>query len=275
MSTNEMPVTGERVVEAEYKKTEAGYAIYLMHQASYVLAEKWIQGKAVLDYGCGSGYGAAKLAERAFSVCAVDVSEEAISYARKHYAKPNLSFERIQPELDLPYSSNQFDVVTSFQVIEHVSDDAHYIREVYRILKPGGVFLIITPDRTHRLFPLQAPWNRWHIREYSPKSLSRLIDPVFSESKRLAMGAKGRISEIELERYKALKWITLPVTLPIFPFSVRAMLLGLLASVQSLARNKDEGDPGFDAEASVMKVEDVYFSESVEDSLNIVFICRK
>lgn len=275
MSTNEMPVTGERVVEAEYKKTEAGYAIYLMHQASYILAEKWIQGKSVLDYGCGSGYGAAKLAERAFSVCAVDVSEEAISYARKHYGKPNLSFERIQPELDLPYSSNQFDVVTSFQVIEHVSDDNHYIREAYRVLKPGGVFLIITPDRTHRLLPLQAPWNRWHIREYSPKSLGHLISPIFSESKRLAMGARGRVSEIELKRYKSLKWITLPVTLPIFPFSLRAALLDFVASFQSLIRRKGQVGAAFDAEASPMKLEDIFFSESVKDPLNIVFICKK
>ena len=84
-----MKITGERLVEEQYRSSLGGYVIYLMHAASYRFAEKYCRRMRVLDLGCGCGcgYGAGTIAEYAKEVHAVDVSAEAIDFARKKYNK--------------------------------------------------------------------------------------------------------------------------------------------------------------------------------------------
>jgi 2-polyprenyl-3-methyl-5-hydroxy-6-metoxy-1,4-benzoquinol methylase len=64
---------------------------------------------------------------------------------------------------------NAFDVVVSFQVIEHIRNDRQYIKEIYRVLKPGGKALITTPN-----IKMSLSRNPWHIREYTAVELSDL-----------------------------------------------------------------------------------------------------
>jgi 2-polyprenyl-3-methyl-5-hydroxy-6-metoxy-1,4-benzoquinol methylase len=67
------------------------------------------------------------------------------------------------------------DSIVSFQVIEHIKDDLAYLKEIYRILKPGGVALISTPNIKKTLTR-----NPWHIREYTPSEFKNLISKVFT-----------------------------------------------------------------------------------------------
>lgn len=129
--------TGERMIMEHYKSSPEDYVIYLLHIATYRFAERFTQGKRVLDFGCGSGYGSAQIAETAAYVTAVDVAEDAVDYARAQFASDNLAFHAIDPAAPLPFDDASFDTVLSFQVFEHVLDTAHYLSEIRRVLKIG------------------------------------------------------------------------------------------------------------------------------------------
>lgn len=266
--TVELEPTGERLIEEHYRRSLGGHVIYLMHAASYRLAEPYCQGKRVLDLGCGSGYGSARIAEMATQVHAVDVSAEAISYASEHYSlRANVSFAQIKPDAPLPLADASFDVVLSFQVIEHVRDDRFYLREAARVLTPDGVLVLITPDREHRLLPRQKPWNRWHLREYGAAELRELVERDFDVQQALHMGALPDVAEIELRRYRRLKWLTLPFTLPLFPEAWRRAGLDWLHRVRRdiPADSMPATPPDFGEEV-------IEFAESMPCSLNLVLI---
>lgn len=101
--------TDERHVLKEWISSEAELYNHYMHVASYKFALKWAEGKKVLDYGCGIGYGAFMLANRASYVTAVDVSLEAIVNARSNFDAPNLTYCTAN-EL----SDEKFDLITCF-----------------------------------------------------------------------------------------------------------------------------------------------------------------
>jgi ubiquinone/menaquinone biosynthesis C-methylase UbiE len=165
----------ERIVPDE---TEPG--IVALHLKRYEFARPWCEGKEVLDAGCGVGYGSAFLAERARRVVGVDRSDEAIEYARRRYASPNVEFE-VGDLLRLEQPDHSFDVVSSFETIEHLADQERFLAEVRRVLRPDGVFVVSTPrvDTTDA-----APANPFHERELSAGEFERLL--------------RGRFEQVEL-----------------------------------------------------------------------------
>lgn len=228
----EMETTGERVIESSYRGSPGAYVIYLMHMASYRLAEDRCRGKRVLELGCGTGYGAKHLAALAEHVEAIDVAADAIEYARSHYASPNLHFRQVLPGARLPYPDGSFDVVLSFQVLEHVADETMYLSEAARVLRNGGELLLVTPDRRHRLFPGQRPWNRWHLREYSMESLVKLVARDFEVKDSFWMNLRQDVAPLELRRYRLLKWASLPFTFPGVPERWRQWGLALMHRIR-------------------------------------------
>jgi SAM-dependent methyltransferase len=263
----ELPLDGERVIEASYQNDPGMYAIFLMHTASYRFAQAHAGGKRVLDLGCGSGYGAAMMAEVAADVVAVDVSADAIAYASAHHHRPNVTHLVIQAGARLPFADESFDVVLSFQVIEHVGDDAGYVDEAFRVLAKGGTLIVITPNRAVRLFNHQKPWNRWHLREYSASTLAALFDTDRFDLDMRFMTADGPISELELRRYRRVKWATLPFTLPFFPESFRVGGLNLL--------HKFASPPTGSRQAQSLDEGDVRIGEASGNALNLVAVARK
>lgn len=274
MKNIQLEPTGERVIDDAYTRTREAYTIYAMHMASYAFAEQWCMQKKVLDLGCGSGYGTARISQLAAEVVGVDVSEEAVQFARARYSAPNLSFDPIDGDTPLPYPDHSFDVVLSFQVIEHVRDEQGYLSEARRVLRPGGTMLIITPDRKHRLFPGQRPWNRWHIREYSAASLSGLIGSTLHLERMLQMGAEWPVAKTEILRYRKTKWLTLPFTLPFLPEYLRQKGLNILHKLKGRApavaanSNADLPSYGFDEGAFVI-------SPDAPNSMNLVAIAKR
>lgn len=259
------------MIEGAYNESEASYAIYLLHAASYSFAAPFCKEKRILDLGCGSGYGSFKLAGEAFSVAAVDVSEEAIEYARNRYAKHNLDFSIIEPEKPLPFPDNSFDVVISFQVIEHIHNDLHYLSEASRVLTEGGKMILITPDRQHRLFAFQKPWNRWHVREYGMDELSSKVAQFFDIEKALKMGMRRDVAKHELQRYALLKWVTLPFTLPFIPESLRRWGLDSLQRLRTA--NKQASNVA--TKTFPFGEETVEISAHPTNSLNLVVLATK
>lgn len=259
--------TGERMIVEEYHSTAEDHLIYLMHIASYAFAEAFTRGKRVLDYGCGSGYGASRIAQTAVQVQAVDVAEDAIAHARERFGGPKLSFMQINPDAALPYDDAAFDVVLSFQVFEHVVNTSAYLSEVRRVLASGGHLILITPDRSTRLFPLQRPWNRWHWREYSQADLRQELEEYFSKVEVLAMSARADVINMEIRRCRKLKWLTLPFTLPVIPDRWRVALLNVLHRYSK--RGTAVGPPrDYD-----FTIDDVHISRGATPSVNIVAVC--
>ena len=148
-----------------------------LHLKRYEFAVPWCRDRAVLDAGCGVGYGTAHLAEVAASVVGVDRDEGAISYARERYSRPNVEF-RVGDLLDLDLADGSFDVVCSFETIEHLDDVEGFLGEVDRVLRPEGVFLVSTPrvDET-----TASPENPFHRVELSPSDFEALLGRSFRE----------------------------------------------------------------------------------------------
>lgn len=260
--------TGERMIMDQYKSSPEDYVIYLLHIATYRFAEQYTRGKQVLDYGCGSGYGSAQIADSAASVIAVDVASDAVEYARAAHQKPGLDFQQVSPDGALPFSDGAFDVVLSFQVFEHVRNTSNYLREIRRVLKPGGLLILVTPDRSTRLLPGQRPWNRWHLHEYGSAELRNLLAPVFKDVQMMGMGGRPDFINVEIKRCAKLKWMTFPMTLPVLPDSLRVGLLNILHKLRGERGGKPaETDFGF-------SVDDVVIGENVTPSVNLVALAR-
>lgn len=261
--------TGERMILEHYNTSIEDYVIYVMHIATYKFAEQFVKAKRVLDYGCGSGYGVARISDVAEHVHAVDVADDAIAYAKQHYARDNLEFHCVVPESKLPFPDESFDTVLSFQVFEHIPNTDHYLSEIRRVLAPGGCLLLVTPDRSTRLLPLQRPWNRWHIREYSEYSLSSVLNRYFSDVQMQHMSGREDVIEVELRRCSKLKWATILFTLPFVPDFLRIRLLNLLHAI------KDKRHSQRSAREFNFDELDIWITEDAKPSVNLIALVHK
>ena len=152
----------------------------LQHKVRYRFAQQFTVDKKVLDLGCGVGYGSNILADAAREVVGLDISEEAIEYARKNYTRPNLEF-RVDNALHCSLESGSFDVVVCLEVIEHLDDYRGLLGEIRRLLKPGGRAIISTPNRRKTSGSLTRPANPFHRQEWLPGEFTQLLSEYFPE----------------------------------------------------------------------------------------------
>ncbi len=168
--------TGERIVP-QSDKCEPNFASRMMHEhlVRYLFAGQIVSGKAVLDVGCGVGYGAQKLGLMgASSVTAFDISSDAIDHAIEFYAHPAVTYHVNDAEnfsLDA-----KFDVVTCFEMIEHVQHPDRVLKCIAQHLKPDGILVASTPrflgeKRTH-----------FHVREFTLDEYMTLMTDVFPDT---------------------------------------------------------------------------------------------
>lgn len=115
------------------------------HIDRYKFALGYVKGKRVLDVACGVGYGSKMLSEVAYYVAAVDISQEAVDYAKEHYTGLNID-HFVADACKLPFEDQEFDVIISFETIEHVENYNKFISEVHRVLKHHGCFICSTPN---------------------------------------------------------------------------------------------------------------------------------
>ena len=265
----ELEPTGERMIMDRYQSSPEDFAIYLMHIATYRFAEPYTRRKRVLDFGCGSGYGSAQVAATAAKVVGVDVAGDAVDYARAHFVRDNLSYQRVAPDGILPFEDGSFDTVLSFQVLEHIPDPTVYLSEIRRVLAPEGCLVLATPDRSTRLLPLQRPWNRWHVHEYGAGELGKLLSRHFGHVEVMGMTARRDMLDIELRRARKVKWLSLPFTLPIMPDRLRVAALNLVHKARG--PGIATGEPReFPWDASDVKIE-----AGASPSVNLVAIARR
>ena len=265
--------TTERVTIDEYVQSEGDYVIYSLHKATYEFARPFIEGRKVLDLGCGTGYGTAAIATSAAEAVGVDISGTAVRQASDRFNQENLTFTRISPVEDapLPFENGSFDVVLSFQVVEHVPDVAAYLAEVRRVLRPGGTFLCVTPEREHRLFPHQRPWNEFHLTEFGAEELRTILRARFSEVTISGMSARPGIIGHELRRYQKMRILSLPFTFPGAPDRLR--LAGIRTAKKYIGRKSAAGASTREAVSYDFGPDDIVIGPEVSPSVNIVAVC--
>jgi len=169
-----MEFTGERVIPGQVEPD-----LWAEHLSRYRFAANVAKhlGRAadVLDIGCGAGYGTAVLAEGAASAIGIDFATEAIEYARANYPRPNLRFA-LGSATDLPFPDASFDLITAFEVIEHLADGARLLAEARRVLRSGGILLVSTPNRTYyaEARAEQGP-NPFHVHEFTYEEFTNAV----------------------------------------------------------------------------------------------------
>jgi SAM-dependent methyltransferase len=136
---------------------------------AYKAASEIVKGN-IIELGSGEGYGIQMLAPLAGRYLAVDKFDTDIS------GHPNVEFRKqLLPSLaGIP--DNSFDFAVTFQVIEHIQDDKTFISEISRVLKPGGILMLTTPNR-----PMSLTRNPWHIREYTAGELASVVGKSFGK----------------------------------------------------------------------------------------------
>lgn len=154
------------------------------HWHRYLYASQFVSNKLVLDIACGEGYGSYLLAKTAEKVVGIDIDKETIMYASRKYAKHNLKF-KIGSVDNIPINKEEiFDVIVSFETIEHVSEDKQekFLKEVKRLLKKDGLFIVSTPNK---LFYSDIPnyKNPFHIKEFYIEEFKQFLTKFFKHVK--------------------------------------------------------------------------------------------
>jgi 2-polyprenyl-3-methyl-5-hydroxy-6-metoxy-1,4-benzoquinol methylase len=172
---------------------------YYRHLLPYSVVSDYVEPSGhVLEIGSGEGYGANVLASEFSRVAATDMSMQALSHVSSTYSCVRDLCQSNATRL--PFASDSFDAVVSYQVIEHVKHTMDFLQEIHRVLRPGGKALLTTPNRRLRLLPFQKPWNPYHVREYSGRELHDLMSEVFYTPKIMGIAASQEITKIERKR---------------------------------------------------------------------------
>ncbi len=180
------------------------YVLYLIHRVAYEEAAKFAAQKTVLDLGCNNGYGTAILGRESTRTVGVDVSPQSVEAAQRNNAAQNIEY-RVVDGFALPFEDATFDLAVSFQVIEHIFDVAPYLRNIRRVLKPGGTAIFTTPNAPIRLDPGMKPWNEFHVREFSAAELQELLAPWFSSVVVKGLFAEQSLYDTEYQRVQRSK----------------------------------------------------------------------
>lgn len=163
-----LALTGERTVPG---LAEENYW-FRRHEVVYRRLADRCADRDVLEAGCGEGYGADLIADVAARVIGLDYDELAVAHVRACYPRVDVRHGNLAA---LPLPNTSVDVVVNFQVIEHLWDQPQFVAECARVLRPGGVLLMSTPNRITFSPGRDTPVNPFHTRELNAQELTELL----------------------------------------------------------------------------------------------------
>ncbi len=232
---------------------------------AYIAAQPWISGK-LLEVGCGEGRGVETLLPLADSYLGLDKIVEVIDSLKVKY--PGIEFRQaVIPPFE-GIDDNSFDTIVSFQVIEHIPNDQLFLREIFRMLKPGGKAIISTPNINHTLSR-----NPWHEREYTPQQLIAICSGIFDAVEARGIGGNEKVRAYHDANRKSVQKIMrfdildlqhkLPAWILKMPYEI----------LNRMNRNKLHKEHG----ASVVQIthDDYPLVEDPSKGLDLFYILRK
>lgn len=233
--------------------------------SAYFFAENYIMGD-VMELGCGEGRGINNILKKSRSYTAVDKITEAINILSDKYPEQKFISTSFPPLKNI--KSNSFDSVVSFQVIEHIQDDDLFISEIYRILRPGGIALLTTPN-----IKMTLTRNPWHIREYTSGELVALASKHFSRIEIKGVSGNKKVKQYymdnvkSVQKFKNLDIFNLEKNLPNFLYKIPYEILNRF-NRDSLKKN----DSGL---VSSIISSDYILSDDKPDNLDLFLILKK
>lgn len=259
MTGSDLTFTGERLHDGD-----ALFRVDLArHRAAYHEAiRRGLEEKAhwILEMGSGTGYGTAELAEALPRVVAIDrVSPIAPSENRRaHFIRANLEA--------MPLREARFDLIVSFQVIEHLVDPSAYLDALSRHLSPGGSVLVTTPNAR-----FSDGENPFHVREYNSDELQALLATRFESVEMLGVSARGEALKYHEERLSRIRRIIRLDPLKLRRRIPRPLVEWLFARLAVLVRRGIAGNEGL----LPVDVEDFPIEPAHDQSLDLLAVCRR
>jgi len=232
---------------------------------AYILVENIVKGD-LLEIGCGEGRGIEMLKDRVDSFTAVDKITEVIEVLSQQY--PQLTFiqDNIPPFNKL--DDNSFDTIITFQVIEHIKDDSLFLKEIHRVLKPGGKAYITTPNIKKTLTR-----NPWHIREYRADELKSLALKTFNKVEMKGVAGNEKVMKYYEENKRSVEKITrfdilnlqyrLPASLLKIPYDILNRM------------NRNSLKSGNDDLVSAISHDDYLLTDDADKALDLFCILEK
>ncbi len=166
--TKDDTVSGERLTVGKSSKRNQED-----HVARYAFACDYVKDKTVLDIACGTGYGVKMLSDAgAREVVGVDIDLESIELAQKNFSGENISYQ-CESASDIKFEDEKFDVIVTFETIEHLDDDirAQYLSNLRLALKKDGIIILSTPNKLITSPWSKKPLNPYHVLEYYRETL--------------------------------------------------------------------------------------------------------
>ena len=167
---------------------------------AYYLALPYLNGD-LLEIGCGEGRGIALMKDRVRNYTGIDKIQEVIDSLKGKYPEATLIQGNIPPFS--MFEDKAFDTIVSFQVIEHIKPDRLFLREINRVLKPGGTALITTPN-----IKMTLSRNPWHIREYTADELTNLAAGIFPQVEMKGIAGNEKVMEYYEKNKASVRKIT-------------------------------------------------------------------
>ena len=231
-------------------------SILAYHKASEIVSGR------VLEIGTGMGYGVRIVAPHTEEFITIDKSEA--------YAEPlpeNARFLQMAAP-PIRFEDESFDYVISFQVIEHIKQDKEFVKEVWRVLKKGGRFIVSTPNA-----PMSLTRNPWHVREYTGEELQALLGREFSQVEMYGVNGNEKIMEYYEKNRKGVEKITrfdildLQHRLPRWILQIPYDILNRINRRRLLKGNQEL--------TTSIKMEDYNVGELSEKSFDLYFTAKK
>lgn len=237
--------------------------VFQRSQLAYHRAAELVSG-SVLEIGTGSGYGVSIISPHAKSFITIDKFEPGIDLS----GYGNVEFHKMTVPPLKGIASNSFDFVITFQVIEHIKDDFGFVREIYRVLKPGGQLIVSTPNKK-----MSLTRNPWHVREYTVDEFKNLIGSHFGEIDAQGVFGDEKVMEYYAKNKKSVENITrfdifrLQYVLPRWMLKIPYDILNRMNRRRLLVDNRRL--------TSTITMEDYRFATADDRCFDLYFIARK